>query len=517
TSEERRPTVQVGDPFTEKLLLEACLEVMEEDLLVGIQDMGAAGLTCSTSEMASRGGVGIAVDLSRVPRREEGMTPYEIMLSESQERMLLVAKRGAEERIRAIFAKWGLDCVTVGEVTDDGVLRVTENARPLAAIPATALTDEAPVYDRPLAPPDDLAERHALALEDLPVPEDCAAVLLDLLASPSIASKEWVWRQYDHMVRINTVVLPGSDAAVIRLPESSAGVALSVDGNGRWCWLDPREGGKRAVAEAARNVVCSGARPLAITNCLNFGNPERAPIMWAFAEVVEGMAEACRALGTPVTGGNVSFYNETLGTAVYPTPVVGMVGLLEDVAHHLTQWFKDEGDLVVLLGPASEEVAGSEYLALVHGLVRGRPTIDLAMERSVQELVLRANREGLLKSAHDVSDGGLAVALAEAGFRPSGLPLGCSISLEVTARSDAALFGEAPSRIVVSCEPDSRERLQGLASEHGVPVAVLGTVGGGDLVVRDAQDRPLLAVAMAEAHRRWHEGVAGFFEHPPVA
>ncbi|MCH6567450.1 MAG: phosphoribosylformylglycinamidine synthase subunit PurL [Nitrospinae bacterium] len=514
TSEERRPTVQVGDPFTEKLLLEACLEVMKEGLLVGIQDMGAAGLTCSTSEMASRGGSGISVDLALVPRREEGMTPYEIMLSESQERMLLVSKPGAEGRIREVFAKWNLDCVTVGEVTEDGLLRVTENGRELAAIPARALTDEAPVYDRPLAPPEDLAHRQTLNFEELPVPEDCSSLLLELLASPSIASKEWVWRQYDHMVRINTVVLPGSDAAVIRIPGTTKGVAMSLDGNGRWCWLDPRQGGKRAVAEAARNVVCSGARPLAITNCLNFGNPERGPTMWAFAEVVEGMAEACRVLGTPVTGGNVSFYNETLGAAVYPTPVVGVVGLLEDISHHMTQWFKDEGDVVVLLGPASEEVAGSEYLAVAHGLVRGRPSIDLEMERSLQELILSANGEGLLKSAHDVSDGGLAVALAESGFRPSGHPLGCSVSLEVKTRPDAALFGEAPSRVVVSCAPESGRRLQVLAEEQGVPFAVLGTVEGESLVVVDSSGRSLISVEVSEAKQRWQNGVAGFFERP---
>ena len=514
TSEERRPTVQVGDPFTEKLLLEACLEAMKEELLVGIQDMGAAGLTCSTSEMASRGGSGISVDLTLVPRREEGMTPYEIMLSESQERMLLVSKPGAEGRIREVFAKWNLDCVTVGEVTEDGLLRVTENGRELAAIPARALTDEAPVYDRPQAPPEDLAHRQTLNFEELPVPEDCSSLLLDLLASPAIASKEWVWRQYDHMVRINTVVMPGSDAAVIRIPGTTKGVAMSLDGNGRWCWLDPRQGGKMAVAEAARNVVCSGARPLAITNCLNFGNPEREPTMWAFAEVVEGMAEACRALGTPVTGGNVSFYNETLGAGVYPTPVVGVVGLLEDISHHMTQWFKHEGDVVVLLGPASEEVAGSEYLAVAHGLVRGRPSIDMEMERSLQELILSANGEGLLKSAHDVSDGGLAVALAEAGFRPSGHPLGCSVSLEVKTRPDAALFGEAPSRVVVSCAPESVRRLQVLAEEQGVPFAILGTVEGESLVVVDSSGRSLISVEVSEAKHRWQNGVAGFFENP---
>jgi phosphoribosylformylglycinamidine synthase II len=514
TSEERRPTVQVGDPFTEKLLLEACLEVMKEDMVVGIQDMGAAGLTCSTSEMASRAGSGISVDLARVPRREEGMTPYEVMLSESQERMLLVAKPGAEKRILEIFAKWDLDCVTIGEVTDDGQLNVMEKGRKVATIPVRSLTEEAPEYERPLTPPEDLAERQALELSGVPIVEDLSAVLLELLASPSIASKEWVWRQYDHMVRINTVVLPGSDAAVIRVPGTSKGVAMSVDGNGRWCWLDPREGGKRAVAEAARNVTCAGARPLAVTNCLNFGSPERPSVMWSFAEAVEGIAEACRALRTPVTGGNVSFYNETLGATVYPTPVIGMVGLLEDVSRHLTQWFKEEGDVIVLLGSPLEDLSGSEYLSSVHGIVRGRPTIDLEAERFVQELILKANGEGILKNAHDVSDGGLVVALAEAGLRPSGHPLGCAISLEVLTRPDASLFGEAPSRVVVSCDSDDTGHLEALAKESGVAATVLGTVGSEDLVVRDKSGGTLLRVSLADARKSWREGLASCFERP---
>jgi phosphoribosylformylglycinamidine synthase len=514
TSEERRPTVQVGDPFTEKLLLEACLEVMKEDMVVGIQDMGAAGLTCSTSEMASRAGSGISVDLARVPRREEGMTPYEVMLSESQERMLLVAKPSAEKRILEIFTKWDLDCVTIGEVTDDGQLNVMEKGRKVATIPVRSLTEEAPEYERPLTPPEDLAERQALELSGVPIVEDLSAVLLELLASPSIASKEWVWRQYDHMVRINTVVLPGSDAAVIRVPGTSKGVAMSVDGNGRWCWLDPREGGKRAVAEAARNVTCAGARPLAVTNCLNFGSPERPSVMWSFAEAVEGIAEACRALRTPVTGGNVSFYNETLGATVYPTPVIGMVGLLEDVSRHLTQWFKEEGDVIVLLGSPLEDLSGSEYLSSVHGIVRGRPTIDLEAERFVQELILKANGEGILKNAHDVSDGGLVVALAEAGLRPSGHPLGCAISLEVLTRPDASLFGEAPSRVVVSCDSDDTGHLEALAKESGVAATVLGTVGSEDLVVRDKSGGTLLRVSLADARKSWREGLASCFERP---
>ncbi len=440
------------------------------------------------------------------------MTSYEVMLSESQERMLLVAKPGCEARIAEIFAKWDLDCVTIGEVTDNGFLKVEEDGREVSVVPVEALTEEAPEYERLLAPPEDLAERQALDIAEVPLPKDLSAVLLDLLSTPSISSKEWVWRQYDHMVRINTVGLPGSDAAVIRIPGSSKGVAMSLDGNGRWCWLDPREGGKRAVAEAARNVVCTGARPLAITNCLNFGSPERPHIIWSFAEVVEGMAEACRALGTPVTGGNVSFYNETLGTAVYPTPVVGMIGLLDDASKHLTQWFKEEGDVVVLVGPAVEDLAGSEYLASQHGLVRGRPTIDLKVEQLVQGLLLAAHGEGVLKSAHDVSDGGIAVTLAEAGFRPSGHPLGCNVSLGVMTRTDAALFGEAPSRVVVSCDSDDLNRLEELAEDKGVPLTVLGNVGGDDLVIRGLGGDTLLTVPMVDAKKRWQEGLTGYFE-----
>ncbi|HWT79674.1 MAG TPA: phosphoribosylformylglycinamidine synthase subunit PurL, partial [Candidatus Methylomirabilis sp.] len=372
-SEERRPTVQVGDPFKEKLLIEACLELMAGDAVIGIQDMGAAGLTCSTCEMASRGGTGIEIDLAKVPLRETGMIPYEVMLSESQERMLLVVRRGSESQVMDIFHKWDLDAVIVGQVTGDGLMRVRDGDRLVAEIPAKALAEEGPVYHRPMRRPAYLDETEGADLGGLPLPAKPDQILLDLLGSPNIASKQPVWQQYDHMLFCNTVVEPGSDAAVLRVQGTQKGLALSADGNGRYTYLDPYEGGKLAVAEAARNVVCAGGRPLAITNCLNFGSPERPEIMWQFSEAVRGMADACRALGTPVTGGNVSFYNETLGTPIFPTPIVGMVGLLDDISHATTQGFKAEGDVVFLLGETFEELGGSEYLKLVHNMEAGRP------------------------------------------------------------------------------------------------------------------------------------------------
>src|SRR5574337_390284 len=349
-AEERRPTVQVGDPFKEKLLIEACLELMAGDAIVGIQDMGAAGLTCSTCEMASRGGTGIEIDLAKVPLRETGMIPYEVMLSESQERMLLVVRPGAEQRVLDAFQKWDLDAVIIGQVTGDGLMRVRDGDRGVAEIPARALAEEGPVYHRPMQRPAYLDETERADFTGLPLPEKLDQVLLDLLGSPNIASKQPVWQQYDHMLFCNTVVEPGSDAAVLRVQGTRRGLALSADGNGRYTYLDPYEGGKLAVAEAARNVVCAGARPLAITNCLNFGSPERPEIMWQFGEAVRGMADACRAFQTPVTGGNVSFYNETLGTAIFPTPIIGMVGLLEDLSHATSQWFKAAGDVVYVVG-----------------------------------------------------------------------------------------------------------------------------------------------------------------------
>ncbi len=514
TSEERRPTVQVGDPFCEKLLLEACLELFHEDWIVGIQDMGAAGLTCSTCEMASRAGTGIEIDISLVPRRETGMTPYEIMLSESQERMLLVAKKGLEDKVMAIFARWDLEAVVIGRVTADGLFRVRDAGRVVSEIPAHALAEEGPVYRRPVRRPAWLDEMLARPLPPRPGASGMGAVLRKLLASPAIARKEWVWRQYDHMVRINTVSLPGTaDAAVIRVPGTKKALAISTDAKGLLAVLDPYNGGCSAVAEAARNVVCAGARPLAITNCLNFGNPEKPEIMWQFAEAVRGMGDACRALGTPVTGGNVSFYNETLGTAVHPTPVVGMVGLMDDAAKRLGQGLRDKGDALVLLGPSDDEsLGGSEYLKVAHDMEGSPPPrIDLAVEKKVQDLLLSLHARGLVKSAHDVSDGGLAVCLAEACLSSPGGPMGAEVTLFAGAlRADALLFGEAPSRIVISCAPGDRDAVVQAARESGVPVQILGTAGGHRLVVRvrETKDRADIDEPLAGLKAAWMDSLA---------
>jgi phosphoribosylformylglycinamidine synthase II len=509
-SEERRPTVQVGDPFREKLLIEACLELMAGSDVVAIQDMGAAGLTCSSCEMASRGGVGVEIDLARVPRRETGMIPYEVMLSESQERMLLVVRRGSERAVTEIYHKWDLDAVVIGRVTEGGLLRVTDGDRVVAEIPAHALAEEGPVYQRPTQRPAYLDETEGADLARVPVPPNLEAVLLELLASPNIASKLPVWRQYDHMLFCNTAVAPGSDAAVLRVQGTRKGLALAADGNGRFTYLDPYEGGKLAVAEAARNVVCAGARPLAVTNCLNFGSPERPEIMWQFAEAVRGMADACRAFSTPVTGGNVSFYNETLGQAILPTPVIGMVGLLEDIGHATTQWFKRAGDAILLLGETREELGGSEYLAIIHGLETGRPPrLDLARERAVQATCLEAIQAGLVTSAHDCAEGGLAVALAECcATAPEGGPgelLGARVELPGELRPDALLFGESASRIVLGVRAQAVEQVQAIARRHGAPCAVLGTVGGEALVV---QGRGVaLRLAVTALREQWQGGL----------
>jgi phosphoribosylformylglycinamidine synthase len=479
TSEERRPTVQVGDPFREKLLIEACLELMATGDVVGIQDMGAAGLTCSSCEMASRGGTGIELDLGRVPRREEGMTPYEVMLSESQERMLVVVRQGAEETVRAIFGKWDLDAAIVGTVTDDGMLRVLDGGSVVAEIPARALAEGAPAYRRPAVRPAWLDALQEADLSTLPPPGDWGEALVALLASPAVACKRDIWRQYDHMLYLNTVVLPGSDAVVLRVKGHPGGLALSTDGNGRYCFLDPYVGGKIAVAEAARNVTCGGAEPVALTNCLNFGDPTRPEVMWQFAEVVRGMGDACRALGTPVTGGNVSLYNETLGRAIFPTPIVGMLGLLTDIRHATTQWFKGAGDLVYLLGETRDELGASEYLKRLHGREEGRPpALDLSRERAVQEVCRTAIRSGLVRSAHDTSEGGLAVALAECCIPVEGEPIGFSGSLPGALRPEAAFFGESQSRIVLSVRPEQGPALEAIARRHGLPCALLGTTGG---------------------------------------
>jgi phosphoribosylformylglycinamidine synthase II len=502
-AEAKRPTVQVGDPFTEKLLLEACLELMEQDAVVAIQDMGAAGLTSSSVEMAGRGGMGIVIDLDQVPVREPGMTPYEMLLSESQERMLIVARAGAEDSVRRVFDKWDLDAAVIGRVTDDGLLRVIFGGDEVARLPITLLTDDAPAYERPAAQPADFDALQELHLEQLPLPGDYNHALLTLLDSPNIASKAWVFGQYDYLVRSNTVIDPGSDAAVLRIKGTHKGVALSVDCNSRYCALDPYVGAMIAVVESARNVVCAGATPLGVTDCLNFGNPEKPAVMWQFREAIHGIRDACLALNVPVVSGNVSFYNETEGRAIPPTPTIAMVGLLDKIEHHTTQWFKTEGDTIVLLGRTREELGGSEYLALQHRLVRGAPPwIDLDVEKQVQHVCRAAIAEGLVRSAHDPAEGGLAVALAECCISGPTLGPGAVIELEGSIRPDALLFGESQSRIIVSLRRRHLSRLRELAVAADVPLSVLGEVRGRRLVIS-----PLIDLDLQELRRAWSEAL----------
>jgi phosphoribosylformylglycinamidine synthase len=497
-SADKRPAVQVGDPFTEKLLLEACLELMRTDYVIAIQDMGAAGLTSSAVEMASRGGAGIVLDLDAVPVREPDMTPYELLLSESQERMLLVARAGSEEAVAAIFRRWDLPAVVVGRVTDDGVFRARWRGREVCAIPAAALTEAAPVYRRPAEEPvARLEEAQRLELAAVREPADLEQALLALLESPNCCSREWVYRQYDQLVGGNTVVRPGGDAAVLRVEGTRRGLALTVDGNSRYTRLDPYLGAVLAVVEAARNCVAVGARPLAVSDCLNYGNPEQPDVMWEFEQGIAGIRVACLALGIPVVSGNVSFYNETEGRSIPPTPVIAMVGLLEDVEAHVTPWWKAEGDVVVLLGRTREELGGSEYLAVVHGLVRGTPPwIDLEAEKRLHRVVLEAAGERLLRSAHDVAEGGLAVALAESCF--GGPRLGVRVTLERGMRTDALLFGESQSRMLVSVRRRHLGRLRELCRREEVPLAVLGEVRGTHLVIADLLDLPV-----ETARERW--------------
>lgn len=494
-SYEDRPSVQVGDPFMEKLLLEACLELKKTDCIVGMQDMGAAGLTCSTCEMASRGNCGMEIDLSLVPRREEGMLPYELMLSESQERMLICVKKGTQDEVKKIFEKWDLHAVVIGEVTSDGILRVKDGGKVVAEIPVKSLTDDAPVYHRPQQKPVYLDK---LSIPDLPPPKNYNEVLLKLISSPTIGLKEKVYEQYDHMVRTNTELLPGKgDAAVLRIKGTQKAIALTCDGNGRYCYLDPYIGGMIAVAEAARNIVCVGAKPLAITDCLNFGNPEKPEVMWQFQKVVEGMIYACKIFNTPVTGGNVSFYNESEEVAIYPTPVVGMLGIIEGYRVD-GMGFKDEGDLIILLGETKEELGGSEYLKQIHGLVTGKPpTIDLLMEKNIQSTCLQAIGQGIIKSAHDCSEGGLAVALAECCIAGN---IGAEITLHSPfIQPHYLLFSESQSRIIVSLKKENLDNLENLASANTTTFSILGKVGTGNLRINNWID---ISVSSLEAQWR---------------
>jgi phosphoribosylformylglycinamidine synthase II len=500
---EKRPAVQVGDPFAEKLLLEACLELMRTDFVVAIQDMGAAGLTSSSLEMAGRGGAGLALELDAVPLREDGMTPYEILLSESQERMLLVARAGTEDAVRAIFARWDLQAEVIGRVTGDGVFRARWRGEEVCALPVAALTESAPIYRRPAEEPARLEELQRLDLQSVHQPGDWSAALLGLLESPNLCSREWVYRQYDQFVGGNTIVRPGADAAVVRIEGTRRALALTVDCNHRYGLLDPYLGAVLAVVEAARNCVAVGARPLAVSDCLNYGNPERPDVMWEFQQGIAGIRDACLALDTPVVSGNVSFYNETDGQNIPPTPTIAMVGLLDDVDGLVTPWWKSEGDVIVLLGLTREELGGSEYLAVMHRQVRGTPPwIDLEAERRLHRLVLEAAHERLLRSAHDVGEGGVGVALAECCF--GGPRLGVRVALELGEglRTDAVLFGESQSRMLLSLRRRNLSRLRDLARRDDVPLQVLGEVRGHAVVIDG-----LLAVPVETARERWRRAL----------
>jgi phosphoribosylformylglycinamidine synthase len=506
-SQQKRPNVQVGDPFLEKLLLEACLEAMRTGAVVAIQDMGAAGLTSSSSEMASRGDTGIEIDLARVPQRETGMTPYEIMLSESQERMLLVAERGREREVFEVFHKWGLDAVEVGRVTADGNLRILDHGRLAAEIPAHAIAEEGPRYNRPIAAPRATgAKPQAQVITFAPESTDLSENFKQLLASPTIASKDWITEQYDSMVRTNTRIGPGSgDAAVLRLKETKRAIALSTDGNGRWCFLEPRLGAMHAVVEAARNVACAGARPIAATNCLNFGNPEKAEVMWQFSEAIDGISEACRSLNLPITGGNVSFYNETLGKPIYPTPILGVLGLLEDAEYALGSWFKTEGDVILLLdgrckqasspdiATIASEFASSEYAKTIHGVVAGSPpALDLEDEKRLIECLVKLASEKAILSAHDVSDGGVAVTLAESCFNSERRAADVKISSEAANEpAESVLFGERGARAVVSLAPASLASARAIAAQYSVEAKPIGTVSHGEFRIQ-YNDTPVI-------------------------
>ena len=511
---EKRPTVQVGDPFLEKLLLEACLEAMRSGAVAGIQDMGAAGLTSSSCEMAARAGTGIELDLSLVPQREQNMTAYEMLLSESQERMLIVAHSGREREVVDIFRKWDLDAVVIGRVRDTGRMQVVHNGEMVADIPVEALTDEAPRYERPMsAPTRTEAEKQKLESKDL------NSDLRTLLSCGNITSKHWVYRQYDHMVRTNTAILPGADAAVVRIKETRRALAMTLDGNGRYCAANPREGAKLIVAEAARNVVCVGARPIAITNCLNFASPERPEVMWSFSETIDGMAEACRALETPVVSGNVSFYNETEGRGILPTPVIGMVGLIEDVRRVVTPGFKKAGDLIALLGTTQDDLSTSEYAVSVAGIstLGNVPALDFDRELAVQRACLAAAEAGLLLSAHDCSDGGLGIALAESCFSSPGREaIGADVNLEGALDPTTHLFSESPSRIVISFNAADAEAVREIAERNNAPLTILGRVGGHRLII-NVNGAEAVATDVSDLETAWRSALSGKLQAEVVA
>ncbi len=512
-SEAKRPNVQVGDPFLEKLLLEACLEAMQSGAVVGIQDMGAAGLTCSTCEMGGRGNVGLEIELDRVPQRETGMNSYEIMLSESQERMLLVADKGREQEVLDIFAKWGLDAVEIGHVIPDAKMRVFEHGQLVAEILNEALTDDAPVYKRPMQRFEPKLPREMPAAIKLGAARDLTADLKRLLAAPNICSKRRIYESYDSMVQTNTVEGPGLEAGVVRIKGTQRALAMSLDGNGRWCYLDPKLGAEHAVAEAARNVACTGARPVAATNCLNFGNPEKPEIMWQFAQVIDGITRACTALGTPITGGNVSFYNETLGEGIYPTPVLGIVGILDDVRHATKFSFPSAGQTLLLLrgsepgdlADVEAEFGSSEYAKEILGQVWGfPPALELEHEAALHKCLVKLIRERLIASAHDCSEGGLAVALAEACF-PAGVGARASLSSNGLP-TEAVLFGEDATRVLISCDPKNVQAIKNTALEYGLAADELGASEPNNLEI-SVDGRPVVSAKVSELQEVWERAL----------
>jgi len=505
--EEKRPTVQIGDPFMEKCLIEATLETLDTGYVIGIKDMGAAGLTCSISEMAFAGGVGMDVVLDKVPLREKGMKPWEIMMSESQERMLVCVEKGKEAEIKKIFDKWELNAVVIGHVTEKKNIFIKYQGEIIADIPADSLTC-GKIFDLPFEEPEYIKETRKLNLKKIKEEGDYDQILLELLAAPSLASKHWVYEQYDHMVQTNTMVLPGSDAAVIRLKGTDKALAATTDCNSRYCYLNPFLGSQISVAEAARNIVCSGGEPAAVTDCLNFGNPNKPDRYWQFKNCIEGIIGSCKALSLPVISGNVSFYNESPAGAINPTPTIGMVGVIHDRSHVTTQTFKDQGDVIILLGETKEELGGSEYLKKVHGKVAGdAPELDLDLEQRVQKTVLKAIQQGLVKSAHDCSEGGLAVALAETCISDRENFLGAEIDLpDISCRKDAYLFGETQSRIIVSCSEDKIEPIKNIAGKNNVPCAVIGKVTGDRLKISLEKEK-LIDLSLSEIHEQWYTGL----------
>ena len=501
--EEKRPAVQIGDPFAEKCLIEATMEALATGYIVGIKDMGAAGLTCCTSEMASSGGSGIEAELQFVPRREENMEPWEVMMSESQERMLLCVKKGKEKAVQRVFEKWDLNAVVIGKVTGDGVVRIKDNGKIVAEMKARSLT-EAPVYSMPYEKPKYLNRLNRLNLKSIPKPKNYNIVLLKLLGSPSICSKEWVYEQYDHMVQTNTIVLPGSDAAVIRLKGINKAVAATTDCNSRYCYLTPYRGAQIAVAEAARNLSCAGARPAAVTDCLNFGNPEKKDRFWYFKNCVEGIADACKFFNIPVVSGNVSFYNESDKGAIYPTPAIGMIGIIENVKRICNQYFRNEGDIIMLFGASKEELGGSEYLKIVHGLVKGNaPSLELKLEKAVQFATREAIAKGLINSAHDCSEGGLATALAECCISNKDNMIGAIIdNIDFDIREDALLFGESQSRIIISCRQENVKKVRDIAKKYDVPLQEIGITFGSALKIYK-ENAVLIDLPLAKLLKEW--------------